>query len=207
MLIQFETGQKKVISIHNQETLGEDEFIQTQSGPLANVMKDKGFEFSDFSFPGNTSLESNLVRQNKDDNILLIHNTFSKKSDINYAEDFSPNIYWVFCPLSNLYIEKTLPDFPIFFNKGLKTCIGTDSYASNTELSILSEIKAITKNFPEIPFEMLIESACLNGAEALDIENKYGSIELGKNPGINLISNFDFENMCLKEESKLKVLV
>ena len=205
-LIKFEPNQKKIISIHNQETPGEDEFIQNQSGALADVMKNKGFEFSDFSFPGNSSLESNLIRQNKSDNILLIHNTFSKEADIDYAENFSKNIYWVFCPLSNLYIEKTLPDFTMFFSKELKTCIGTDSYASNTELSILSELKVISKNYPEIPFEKLVESACLNGAKALNIDDKYGSIKIGKKPGINLISNFGFENMNLKEDSKLKVL-
>lgn len=203
----FNEEQKKVISIHNQETPGEDEMITDQTGPLAEVMQNKGFEFSDFSFPGNSSLESNLVRQNKNDNILLIHNTFSKEKDIEYAENFSDNIYWVFCPLSNLYIEKTLPNIPLFFDKGVKTCVGTDSYASNTELSILSELKSITKHFPKVSFEKLIESACLNGAKALNIEDKYGSIEIGKKPGINLISNFDFENMSLKEESKLKVLV
>ncbi|MCF6366987.1 MAG: amidohydrolase family protein [Bacteroidales bacterium] len=206
-IVDFEPDTKKVISIHNQETPGEDEFIQTQSGALADVMKNKGFDFSDFSFPGNTSLESNLIRQKKRDNILLIHNTFSKEADVEYAENFSKNIYWVFCPLSNLYIEKKLPDLPLFFDKRLKTCIGTDSYASNTELSILSELKVITKNFPDISFENLIESACLNGAKALQIENEFGSIEIGKTPGINLITDFDFEKMNLKESSKLKVLV
>ena len=203
----FETKKIKVISIHNQETPGEDLVIKNKKGALAEVLINKGFDFNDFSFPGNNSLECNLLRQNKNDNILLIHNTFSNESNIDYAENFSDNIYWVFCPLSNLYIEKTLPNLPLFFNKNVKTCIGTDSYASNTELSILSELKAITKHYPQISFEKLIESACLNGANALKISTKFGSIEVGKSPGVNLISNFDFKNMCLKGSSKVRVLV
>jgi len=203
----FETDKIKVISIHNQETLDEDLLIKNKTGKLAEVLINKGFNFNDFSFPGNNSLECNLHRQSKKDNILLIHNTFSNENNIDFAEDFSDNIYWVFCPLSNLYIEKTLPKLPMFFNKDVKTCIGTDSYASNTELSILSELKTITKHYPEISFEKLIKSACFNGAKALKIDNKFGSIEPGKSPGINLISNFDFKNMRLKNDSKIRVLV
>ncbi len=202
----FEKGKKKVISIHNQETEGEDFVIQSQTGKLADVLIGKGFKFEDFTFKGNSSLEHTLSHQNKNNNILLIHNTFSTKENIDYAENFSGNIYWVFCPLSNLYIENTLPNLPMFFDKDVKTCIGTDSYASNTELSILSELKTITKYFPEISFEKLIETACINGAKALNIDNKFGSLEIGKTPGINLISNFDFKKMSLTEKSSVKVL-
>ncbi len=203
---EFKVDKKRIISIHNQETAGEDELIKNKTGALAEVLTDKGFLLNEFSYPGASALEVNLHYSDKKDNILLIHNTFSKEKDIEFAENFSENIYWVFCPLSNLYIENTLPDLPMFFNKGVKTCIGTDSYASNTELSVLSELKTIAKKYPRISFEKLIESATINGAKALMIEDKYGSIENGKTPGINLITSFDFENMTLKPESKIKVL-
>lgn len=201
------SGDAMVVSIHNQETPSEDEFVTRQSGALAEVLIKKGFRFSDFTFKANNSIESSLMRQNKNDNILLIHNTFSREEHIDFAENFSDHIYWVFCPLSNLYIEKTVPDLPLFFRKGVKTCIGTDSYASNNELNVLSELKTIASRFTEIPFEKLVETACINGAKALKIENRYGSIEPGKKPGINLIEGFDFERMNLNESSKLKVLV
>lgn len=207
MIIDYNKDQAQVISIHNQETRSEDEMIKSKNGELAEVMLKKGFVFSDFTFNKNSSLELNLSELKKSCNILLIHNTFSKEKDIDFAENFSENIYWTFCPLSNQYIEKTLPDLPLFYKKGVKTCIGTDSYASNNKLSILSELKEITKNFPQIPFVKLIESACLNGAKALKIDDKYGSIEIGKNPGLNLISDFDFENMTLKDSSNIKILV
>ncbi len=206
MISKFRNENSKIISVHNQETSSEDELIKNKTGALAEVLIKKGFQLKDFSYPGNSALETNLYYLNTEDNILLIHNTFSKEDDIESAENFSDNIYWVFCPLSNLYIEKTLPNLPLFFEKDVKTCIGTDSYASNTELSILSELKAIAKNYPEIPFEQLVKSATLNGAKALKIQNKYGSIETGKTSGLNLITKFDFEKMTLKPESSVKVL-
>ncbi len=206
LINDFNGAEKRIISVHNQETPGEDELVQKRSGALAKVLADKGFLLDEFSYAGTSALEVNLSGLNRKDNILLIHNTFSTEKDIEFAENFSDTVYWVFCPLSNLYIENTLPDLPMFFSKNIKSCIGTDSYASNTELSVLSELKAIIEKFPEIPFKKLLASATINGAKALGIDDRYGSIEVGKMPGINLISSFDFGKMTLSPNSAVKVL-
>jgi len=207
LIREFNSGKNQILSVHNQETSSEDEMIKNKSGKLAEVLKKKGFVFEDLKFNSDTALKVNLSDVKKEDSVLLIHNTFSNKNDIEFAENFSENIYWVLCPLSNLYIEKTLPCVNLFLKKDLKVCLGTDSYTSNTKLSIFDEMKEILFNFPEISFKKTIEWACINGAKALKINNIYGSIEIGKRPGLNLISNFDFEKMSIKKESKVKVLV
>jgi cytosine/adenosine deaminase-related metal-dependent hydrolase len=46
--------------------------------------------------------------------------------------------------------------------------------------------------------------ATLNGAEALNVSDIYGSIDIGKRPGLNLITNFDFANMRLQSTSGIK---
>ena len=199
--------QKKIVSVHNQETAGEDELLLHNKGDFKPILEKIGFKFSDFTFGGRNALQNILHNTKKEDNILLIHNTFTSEKDIEFAENYSKNIYWVFCPNSNLYIEDRLPNMQLFFDKNLKTCLGTDSYASNDELSILSEMKTITKNFPNISFDKIIKSATFNGAKALDITSFAGSLETGKTPGINLISNFDFENMRLTEKSEVRNLV
>ncbi len=204
----YNKGEKKIISIHNQETESEDELHLSKSGALFNTLKKLCFNLeTDFSFGEVNSIRYALKYFNLDDNILLIHNTYTKEEDISFAENFSENIYWVFCPNSNLYIEDNLPKLDMFFTKGLKICFGTDSYSSNDELSILSEMKTVSENFKNIPFNKIIESATINGAKALKIDDFAGSIEIGKTPGINLISNFDFDKMNLMDDSYVKVLV
>jgi aminodeoxyfutalosine deaminase len=49
--------------------------------------------------------------------------------------------------------------------------------------------------------------ASLNGAKALQIEDNFGSFEVGKKPGVNLISGIDFKTMKLTEKSKVKRLI
>ncbi len=203
----FESEKQKVISIHNQETPSENELFTNQTGEMKKVLESKGFNYADIKTEGESSLKATLPKLNKNDNILLIHNTFTEESDIEFAEKYSENIYWVFCPNSNLYIEKALPKFEIFYKNNVKTCLGTDSYSSNTELSILSEMKTLQDTYKELSFEKILETACLNGAKALKIDGFTGKLKPGFTPGINLIENFDFINMKLKKGSSVKPIL
>jgi len=78
--------------------------------------------------------------------------------------------------------------------------------ASNNSLSILDELKTISKNYPNIPLQTLIKWATFNGAAFLNFK-QLGSIGKGKKPGINLIENIDLEEMKLKTNSKIKALI
>jgi len=133
---------------------------------------------------------------------LLVHNTFSTKDDLlKYTQP--EKFYFVLCPCSNLFIQNRLPDLQLFVSQKLceNTCIGTDSLASNTTLSILEEMKIIQQHAPEISLEMLLQWATLNGALALGFDHLLGSFEKGKTPGVNLITGIDFDLMQLTARS------
>jgi cytosine/adenosine deaminase-related metal-dependent hydrolase len=194
------------ISMHNQETASENELFIKQSGDLYNTFRSWGIEFSGFYPTGKNSLASVIDYLPTENNCLLVHNTFTSQQDIEQANAKIKNIYWTFCPNSNLYIENRLPDIPLFYKKNQKCCIGTDSLASNHQLSVLEEIKTIQNHFPEIPLQELIKWATLNGAEALNL-HKFGSFEQGKTPGINLITGINYKNMKLTDKSTVKVII
>ena len=196
----------KIVSVHNQETPSEDELFEKKSGKFYETLTKIGFQYQDFAFTGKNGLETTLHHYRKDQNILLIHNTFTKESDVDFAQNYSENIYWILCPDSNLFIEDSLPNVPMFMRKNAKICLGTDSYASNTKLDILSEIKTLLNHFPELRFEEVLLWATSNGAAALKMQSEIGSFEIGKTPGVNLIDHFDFIHMKPMETSHIKVL-
>jgi hypothetical protein len=41
----------------------------------------------------------------------------------------------------------------------------------------------------------------------LQIDDKFGSFEVGKNPGVNLVSGIDFKTMKLTKNSRVKRLI
>jgi imidazolonepropionase-like amidohydrolase len=91
--------------------------------------------------------------------------------------------------------------------KECKIVIGTDSLASNSKLSILSELITISEAFPSIETGELIRWATINGAEALGIESWAGTIEPGKRPGLLLIEGSDLSVPALTRKSKVKRLI
>jgi hypothetical protein len=73
----------------------------------------------------------------------------------------------------------------------------------NSEVSVLSEIKFLQAENPWLHFQELIRCFTLNPARALGMDHQSGAFVPGKKPGINLITNFNFDNFKLKETSKI----
>jgi cytosine/adenosine deaminase-related metal-dependent hydrolase len=104
-----------------------------------------------------------------------------------------------------MYIEGTLPSFFNFILNDQVITIGTDSLASNDSLCVLSELKEIHQQYPEINLIESIKWATWNGAELLGISDQFGSIEVGKKPGLNLIQYT--QGLNLTEKSSVKKLI
>jgi len=196
-----------VVSIHNQETEEENKFFWDKTGEIAKLYEKIGEDISHFQPSQKTSLQTILPSLPKDTNLLLIHNIHSSETDIKLAEEYSKNIFWCMCPKSNIYIENKLPNINLFVKNNCKITIGTDSLASNHKFDFLSEMKTLQNNFENLSFNQILEWATLNGAKSLKIDQNFGSIEIGKKPGINLIKNFDLSEMKLTEDSYLKKII
>lgn len=188
----------KTISIHNQETVFEDDLFKTGTGDFLRMYELMKIDNSSFKPTGKTSLQSYLEKMQEAKNILLVHNTFIGEDDIAFTKSPIQNhqsaIFFCLCPNANQYIEKALPPIDLLREQNCNIVLGTDSLASNWSLSILDEIKTINKNFPLVPLEEMLKWATINGAKALQMDNKLGSFEKGKQPGIICLSN-DLNNI------------
>ena len=188
--LQAEFAEDGVFTMHNQESLDEHDMFNSAGGGFLEMIQSFGQSTEHWKATGKSSLQSVLNRLPSNRNLLLVHNTFSEQADIEAVNQFSKQVYWVTCPVANLYIEETLPDYEMLVKGGAKMCIGTDSLASNHNLSILDELHVLEKA-TGVGFEELIRWATLNGAEALNMNDQLGSIEVGKSPGLNLLKKID----------------
>lgn len=189
------------ISIHNQETTNENDFFLTKTGGFLELYKFLGLDISFFEPSGKTSLQSWLpyIKKQK---MLLVHNTVSGKEDIEFAKQNHKDLYWCLCPQANLYIENVLPDVDLFIKENVKVTLGTDSLASNHQLNILSEMRTLQEH-KNVAFEKLLLWATLNGAEFLGLNDRFGSIEVGKKPGLNLVQLS--ENFVIESDKVIKL--
>jgi aminodeoxyfutalosine deaminase len=200
----------RIISMHNQESRAENRFFRSGDGPiLDHITRNLGLDASHWVPSGKSSLETILSQLPDSLPLLLVHNTFSTLVDIRFLKEFRSSMpaWLVLCPNSNLFIENELPPVQLFRSEKMKICLGTDSLASNTDLSVLAEIMTLHHSFHDIPLQELFTWACLNGAAALGMDDRFGSIEVGKRPGILLITPGDSGKEVLSSDSKIRRLI
>ncbi len=127
--------------------------------------------------------------------IFLIHNTCISENDIIWAKQYAAEnglqLVFCLCVNANLYIENKVPPIDLLLKHNCQIVLGTDSYSSNWQLSIAKEIESIQKHFPHLELATILHWATQSGARALRWDDRLGSFEKGKQPGLTLL---DLEN-------------
>lgn len=188
----------RILSLHNQESQAEADFFRDKSGDLLTLYRDLNIELDFFEAPGCSSLAAVLPYFNADQRLLLVHNVTSTADELSWLKEYTgrgktsnkkpiTEIYFCVCPSANQYIGNGMPPLPILIQSGFPLLLGTDSLASNTQLSILAEMQLLEQQFPAIPVETYFPWATLSGAEALGLEDNLGSFDQGRRPGILLL--------------------
>lgn len=181
-----------ISSIHNQETKDENAFFLTGEGLFNKLYQAIGSDIGAFFKPSKqNSLQTVIPQIQSPKKLLLVHDTFTSQADIDFLKQHALDYVFCLCANANQYIENLLPPINLFRQNNCNIVLGTDSLASNHQLSILSEMQTITQHFPEIPMAELLSWATINGAKALNMATILGSFETGKQPGVLLINNID----------------
>jgi cytosine/adenosine deaminase-related metal-dependent hydrolase len=182
------------VSIHNQETKAENDFFEKKMGSFVDMYARVGVDLDFFTPTKTTSLQSVLPYLKDAAKTIWVHNSFTSESDIKAVQATNTDAYWCLCPNANQYIENTMPPVQLLREQHANIVVGTDSYASNWSLNMLDELKRIQLHNPHVPLSEMLTWITSNGARALQMEDKLGSIEIGKKPGLVLIENCSNEN-------------
>lgn len=93
----------------------------------------------------------------------------------------------IHCPESNLKLASGLCPVARFIERGVSVALGTDGAASNNDLSMLGEMqtaaligKVAHQDATAVSATQAIEMATIKGAQALGVDKRCGSLEVGK---------------------------
>lgn len=97
------------------------------------------------------------------------------------------NVSVVHCPESNLKLASGFCEVAKLLDAGVNVALGTDGGASNNDLDMFGEMrtaallaKAVADDPTAAPAHAVLEMATINGARALGVEDRIGSLEPGK---------------------------
>jgi cytosine/adenosine deaminase-related metal-dependent hydrolase len=198
-----EAGTQSCTSYHLMESEDELQFFADTSGPLRDVFEQAGLPLGSVTaHHGISPLKHFMQHWNFASSVQFVHNVFVAEREISEAIKQIENPYWCLCPSANRFISGRLPDIDAFRRQGARITVGTDSLASNASLSMVQELSCIQQSYPHIPFPELIEWATWNGACFLGREHELGRIELGKKPGLVLLTGINTSEPSFTQETK-----
>ena len=74
-------------------------------------------------------------------------------------------------------------------DRSINVAVGTDSRASNPNLNLFEELRFIRTQYSNLDSLQILRLGTLNGAEALGIADRYGTIERGKSSRLAVIQS------------------
>ena len=144
---------------------------------------------------GNTG--ANVLKKYFDGlHIILAHGVKISDEDIKVLKTLDCGI--AHCPISNLRLGCKIADTTKYLDEGLNVALGTDGQGSGNNLDMFEAMKiagliqgGIHENEKRINAKDVIKMATINGAKLLGLENKTGSIEVGKKADIIIVDISD----------------
>ena len=117
--------------------------------------------------------------------LIAVHMTQLEDGEIKTLSQ--DNVSVVHCPESNLKLASGFCPVPALVKAGVNVALGTDGAASNNSLDMLEEMhiaallaKGVSGDATAIPAHTALRLATLDGAKALGIETRTGSLTAGK---------------------------
>jgi 5-methylthioadenosine/S-adenosylhomocysteine deaminase len=134
--------------------------------------------------------------------LIAVHMT--QVTDAEIAACAEAGVSVVHCPESNLKLASGFCPAEKFRRAGVNVAIGTDGCASNNDLDMFGEMrtaaqlaKAVAQDAAAFDAAFALRAATLNGAKAVGLEHKIGSIEVGKQADLAAVRLSDLETQPL----------
>jgi cytosine/adenosine deaminase-related metal-dependent hydrolase len=167
------------LTVHLAETEAELELLATWRGPFVPFLKELGVWDPDGLV---RSPEQVLRLCAAAPSVLFTHGNYF---DAHLPVPRRGSI--VFCPRTHRAFGHAQYPLDAFVRAGIRVALGTDSLASNPDLSVLEEARFVNRCYPQFGAEAVIRMSTLHGAQALGWEGETGSLTPGKSADLVIL--------------------
>ncbi len=205
-LVALAVDKRKSIAIHLAETQAERQLLDDQTGSFVSLLKELNAWDSTSFHPRMTILEY-LKRLVLADRVLVVHGNDLNDREIAFIAKHRAKMSVIYCPRTHEYFGHAAYPLQKLLDAGIDVAVGTDSRASNPDLSLFAELKTIARRHPDISPSNILEMGTIRGANCLNLDQRFGSLMPGKSAQMNVISSsrigsdgiqslFDDDAMC-----------
>ncbi len=184
--VEFAKKENSVLAMHICESVEERELIEKGIGPFAEQLEK--FGVFDAQYFGRGPAATLIVLQvlAAAPAALVIHGNDLRPAEIDFLAS-QPQMTVVYCPRTHAFFQH--PRHPVLqlINNRVRVALGTDSLASNPDLSIWNEVRWLLEHRPDIAWQETLAMATLHGADAF-FRPDLGRIQPGAKCGLIAVS-------------------
>lgn len=184
------------VATHLAESREETEMFRDGRGALFEFMQSLGRSMGDCGSrsPFAVLSDTGLL----DERWIVAHLNELTEEDLRLLSR-APRFHVVHCPRSHAYFGHSKFELTKLRNLGFNISLGTDSLASNADLSLLAELRAVSRVEPCLSPRELLEMVTINPAIALRQAQSLGQIRAGFNADLVAAPHRDSTENALTE--------
>jgi cytosine/adenosine deaminase-related metal-dependent hydrolase len=178
-LMQLARQHDLPVAMHLAESEEELDLLASGTGPFRDLLEARSM-WDPAAIPLDSTPLDYLQRLALAPRALVIHGNYLDSDEHEFLATHTDHMTLVYCPRTHAYFNH--PPYPLAaaVKAGVNVALGTDSRASNPDLSLLAEMRHVALTHPEVAPEQILSMGTLAGAGALGREHECGSLTVGK---------------------------
>jgi aminodeoxyfutalosine deaminase len=168
-----------LLTTHLAESREEMSMFRDARGELYDFLKEIGRGMGDCGEATPVEKFIRCLEGNGRADWLLVHLNELSERDLDALGKYHDRLSIIHCPRSHEYFRHSPFQVQKLRKLGFNICLGTDSLASNDDLSLFAEMRAFGKEFPAVRPEEILEMVTANPARALREQDALGRIRRG----------------------------
>lgn len=178
-LVASANNRQLPVAMHLAESREELELLRAGTGPFQQLLADRSMWDPTAILGGSRPLDY-LKLLAAAPRALVIHGNYLDDEEIAFLAEHRDTMSVVFCPRTHAYFGHDPYSLDKMLTAGVRMVLGTDSRASNPDLSLLAEMRFLARRYPNVRTSEILEMGTRAAAAALGVNSDVGSIVPGK---------------------------
>ncbi|MGE4537351.1 MAG: amidohydrolase family protein [Desulfovibrio sp.] len=170
--------------LHLAEQAGETALLATGEGELAELLRGRVLPRG-WRAPGRSPVAEARAQGLLGPTTLAVHAVWLDAADKKILADTGTTV--CLCPRSNAVIGVGTAYAPGLLAAGVPLCLGTDSLASNDDLNLWNEVRALFAAYPDFPGRAVLAALSATPARLLGRERDLGLLAPGAMGGVAMV--------------------
>ena len=185
-LVDLACKQNLPVAMHLAESPEELELLAEGTGPFQQLLEERSM-WDSGAIPANSRPLDYLKVLARVPQTIVVHGNYLASDEIEFLANQRDQMSVAYCPRTHTFFGHSTYPLEKMLSTGVRVALGTDSRASNPDLSLLGEMRHVAQHHPGISPDQILHMGTLSGAQALGLEHVAGSITPGKQANLTAV--------------------